>query len=195
MKTFYNSLANQFFVLISVIVILALSINAYVQYKNEALNIHNSLMSHGNSLAELLASISIDPLLIYDDVTLNSYARFTSNQKDIVFAAVVNTDKISLTHFIKHDNRYIRSIAGSETAVDIQPILESLKQNSNILFVEVPVVFKNKTIAYSWVGLDRMPYDEKSVQTLIKIITVTFFVGLFVGGVFLYCLSLKYLNL
>lgn len=182
MKTFYNSLANQFFVLISVIVILALSINAYVQYKNEVSNIHNSLMSHGNSLAELLASISIDPLLIYDDVTLNSYAKFTSNQKDIVFAAVVNTDKISLTHFIKHDNRYVKDIAGSETAVDIQPILESLKINSNILFVEVPVIFKNKTIAHSWVGLDRKPYDEKSVQTLIKIIIVTFFVGLFVGG-------------
>ena len=182
MKTFNNSLAHQFFVLISAIIILALSFSAYLQYKNESKNIKNSLTSHGNSLAELLASISIDPLLIFDDVTLNSYAEFTSKQKDIVFAAVVNLDKVSLTHYLNRENPYIKIIPGSKTAVDIQPLLEALIKNSNILFVEVPVIFKGKTLAHSWVGLDRMPYEKESFKTLVQIIAVTFGVGLFVAS-------------
>ena len=182
MKFINNSLAHQFFVLISAIIILALSFSAYLQYKNESKNIQNSLISHGKSLAELLASISIDPLLIYDDVTLNSYAEFTSEQKNIVFAAVVNPEKVSLTHYIDHENPYIKNIPGSEKFVDIQPLLKKLISNKNILFVEVPVKFKQKTLAYSWVGLDRMPYEKESFKTLIQIILVTFGVGLFVAA-------------
>jgi len=159
-----------------------MSISAYIQYKNETNIINNTLNSHGKSLSELLALISIEPLLIYDDVTLNDFAEFTSRQKNIVFAAVVNTDKIALTHFLNSDNSYINNINNSRDAVDIQPILEKLRINKNILFVESPIQFENKIIAYSWVGLDRKPYEEESLKTLIKIIIVTCCVSLFVGG-------------
>lgn len=178
----FTSLTGQFLAFISVIIILAMSIIAYVQYKNETTNISKSLHAHGESLSELLASISIEPLLIYDDVTLNDYAEFTSRQKDIVFAAVVNTDKIALTHFLNRNNQYIQAIPGSETAVDIQPTLTNLRANASILFVETPIQFENKTIAYSWIGLDRKPYEEESFKTLVRIIIITFFVSIFVGA-------------
>jgi len=178
----FTSLTGQFLAFISVIIMLAMSVIAYVQYKNETSNINKSLHSHGQSLSELLASISIESLLIYDDVTLNDYAEFTSRQKDIVFAAVVNTDKISLTHFLNRKNSYIQGIPGSETAVDIQPILDKLRVNPSILFVETAIRFKDKTIAYSWIGLDRQPYEEESFKTLVKIIIITFIVSIFVGS-------------
>jgi len=177
-----SSLTGQFFIFISVIVILAMSINAYIQYKNETNIINNTLNTHGKSLSELLALISIEPLLIYDDVTLNDFAKFTSRQKNIVFAAVVNTDKVALTHYLNLDNSYVKEINSSQDVVDIQPILDKLRINHNILFVESPIKFENKTIAHSWVGLDRRPYEFESQKTLIKIIIVTCGVSLFVGG-------------
>ena len=176
-----KSLANEFFVFISLIIIMALGINAFLMYKSEASNINDSLQTHARSLGELLASISIDPLLVYDDVTLNSYAEFTSNQKNIVFASVMNKEKISLTYYLNHNNNYIQYIPGSSTAIDIMPILLQLKENENILFIEVPIKFEEKTIAYTWLGLDKKPYDEKSMRTLLQIIALTFGVGLFVG--------------
>lgn len=176
-----KSLAKEFFVFISVIIVMALGVNTYLLYENESANINNSLHSHALSLAELLASISIDPLLVYDDVTLDSYAEFTSKQKNIVFACVVNKEKISLTHYLNHDNAYLKKIPGASTAIDIMPVLTQLKENENILFIEVPVIFEGNTIAYTWVGLDKLPYNEKSVRTLLQIIGLTFGVGLFVG--------------
>lgn len=178
----FTSLTGQFLVFISVIIIMAMSINAYVQYKNGKHNINKSLHAHGESLGELLASISIESLLIYDDVTLNEYAEFTSKQRNIVFAAVVNTDKISLTHFLNRENSYIRTIPDAKTAVDIQPILDQLRVNPNILFIETPIIFKNKTIAYSWVGLDRLPYEQETLNTLLQIIVVTCLLSVFVGS-------------
>lgn len=179
---YLNSLAGQFYTIISAIIVIAMGTNAYLQYRNEIHNLNLSLHSHGKSLSELLAQISIEPLLIYDDVTLNDFAKFASNQKDIVFATVVNTDKVSLTHFLKRDNPYIKSIPGSDAAVVVQPIFNRLKNHADILFVETPIIFKEKTIAYSWIGLDKAPYNEESFRTLIKIILITIIVGLFVGG-------------
>lgn len=177
-----RSLAGQFFAFVSLIVISAMSINAFIHYKSETLNINNTLYSHGKSLSELLASISIEPLLIYDDVTLNDYAAFTSQQENIVFAAVVSKEKVSLTHFLNKKNSYIKNIKGSEEAVDIQPILNELKSHESISFVESPVKFKEKIIAYAWVGLDRKPYEEKSLNALIKIILISCAISLFIGG-------------
>ena len=166
----------------TVIIIVALSINAYIQYSNETRVINKALHARGESLGELLASISVEPLLTYDDVTLDDYAEFTSNQKDIVFAAVVNESGIPLTHYLNDINSYIIKITGSKNVVDIKPVLDQLRNNPDILFFELPIKLENKLLAYAWVGLDRTPYNRESQSTLIKILLVTLCVGIFVGG-------------
>lgn len=186
-----NSLASQFFVIISGIIFLAMSVNGYLQYISESKNISKSLHAHGKSLSELLAAISVEPLLIYDDVTLNDYAQFTSRQKDIVFAAVVNTDKISLTHYLNRDNGYLLGIPDVGEIVDILPVLNSLRVNPNILFVETPVRFKDEIIAYSWVGLDKVPYEKESLRTLLNIVFVTICVAVSVAGTIFFMFRYK----
>jgi len=185
------SLASQFFIIISTIIMLAMSINAYLQYVSESENISKSLHAHGKSLSELLASISVDPLLIYDDVTLNDYAEFTSRQKDIVFAAVVNTDKIALTHYLNRNNNYLLKIPGAGEAVDILPVLNNLRSNPDILVVEAPIKFKGKVIAYAWVGLDRVPYEKEAFRTLMHIIFVTICVAVSVAGTIFFMFRYK----
>jgi len=176
-----SSLASQFISYIAVIIITSMSIDAYYQYKIENDIINRTLHAQGKSLAELLASISVDALLVYDDVTLNDYVKFTSLQNNIVFSAVVNNERISLTHFLNVNNDYIKNIPGAVEAVDIQPVLDALRKNKNILFVETPVIFNDEVLAYSWVGIDRKPYLEQSKNILIKIILVTVILGLFIA--------------
>ena len=173
-----NSLASQFFILIALIIIIAMSTNAYIQYNNESNVIHKSLIARGESVGELLASISIESLLIFDDVTLNNYAEFTSKQNDIVFAVVVNQDGIPLTHYLDSNISYIKSIKNS----DIKLILKRLREHQDILFFETPIEFSGELIGYAWIGLDRRSYDAESHGTLIKILFVTLCVSMFVGG-------------
>ncbi len=159
-----------------------MSVSTYSQYNNEANIIKKALYDRGESLAELLASISVEPLLVFDDVTLDSYAKFISNQKDIVFAAVVNDKNIPLTHYLNKDNSYVESILNSKKIINIHSVIENLRNNKNILFFETPVKFDGKPLAKAWVGLDRLPYKNLFKSALLEIVWVTLGIGLFVGG-------------
>ena len=177
-----KSLASQFFIFISILVSLTMVLSAYIQYRNETQIINQALHDRGTSIVELLASASIEPLLTFDDVSLDNYAEFTSKQKDIIFAAVVNKQKTPLTHYLNYENNYIKKLSLSNKSISIKPILEQLRINPDILFFEKQIEFEGKTLAYSWIGLDRLPYDRKSRNNLIKIIIITLFIGLFLSG-------------
>jgi len=177
-----NSLAGKFFILISVIIFFSMAINAFVQYSNEVRVINKSLNERVKSISELLASVSVEPLLTFDDVTLDGYAEFASKQKDIVFAAVVNKKDIPLTHYLNAANPYIKVIIDNNDNVAIKNIITLLHDNASILFHKTPIIFDGELLAYAWVGLDLEPYNEESNKTLRQIIFITVFTGLFVGG-------------
>ena len=186
----FDSLATRFLILILTIISSSMSINTYVQNKNEVEVVSKALYARGQSISDLLASISIESLLLYDDVTLNDHVEFTSKQKDIVFAAVVNKEKISLTHYLNINNTYVKR-SGYKQDEDIKPYLDKLRANKDLIFFETPIKFKNKTIAFAWVGLDRFPYDKVSKDNLHNIILVNLFVGLFVIGAIYYLFKVK----
>lgn len=175
----------------ALIIIASMSANAFIQYANESRIIKKSLHARAQSVGDLLASVSVEALLTFDDVTLNGYAEFVSKQKDIVFAAVVNKENIPLTHYLNHENSYVKPLVKEKNNVSIKPILEVLRLDSDILFYKAPVIFENKLLAYAWVGLDRLPYKKESNETLFKIILVTLSVGLFVGGAIYFLFKLK----
>ena len=177
-----NSLAGQFFVLIAVIMVLAMVINAFVQYSNEARVINKSLNERVKSISELLASVSVESLLTFDYVTLDSYAEFTSKQKDVVFAVVVNKNGIPLTHYLNSKNPYINVILDKYSNITIKNTITLLQDNPSILFHKTPVMFEGDFLAYAWVGLDLEPYNKESIKTLWQTIFITVFTGLFVGG-------------
>ena len=164
------------------IVSFAMGVNAYIQYNNEVSVVDKALHARGDSISELLASASINPLLVFDYVSLNGYAEFTSKQKDIVFAAVVNIKKIAITHYIDEENEYVNSVTVPENNIGIQVFLEQLKLHPEILFFETPIIFNGETLAYAWVGLDRSPYTQFARQNLLEIIAIALAVGLFLGG-------------
>jgi diguanylate cyclase (GGDEF)-like protein len=186
-----NSLASQFYVFIAIITLAAMSINVYIQYSNETRVVNKSLNARVQSIAELLASVSVEALLTYDDVTLDGYARFASKQKDIVFAVVVNQESIPLTHYMDQGNSYLKPIIASNKNIKIKSILDILLLNSDILFYKTPIMFDGKLLAYSWVGLDRSPYNRESRDTLIKILFVTLCVSMFIGGAIYYLFKSK----
>ncbi len=179
--TRFNSLATQFFIFIVMIISIAVSVTTYVQYNNETSVINKALYARGESLSKLLASISVESLLVFDDVTLNGYAESISKQEGIVFAAVVNSKNIPLTHYLNSDNSYVQSISHSGNSTDTQYILDRLRNHNDILFFEALINFEGKHLAKAWVGLNRRPYDSLSKSVLIEIVWATLGVGLFVG--------------
>jgi len=137
-----------------------MGITAYLQYNSESSLIEKSLLQRGQSLTQLLASISIDPLLIFDDVTLNEYAKYASQQQGVVYATVVDNAQQPMTYFLDQDNAYIKKALQAFDINELGAILKQLRNNSEIISFSRPVTFDNKILAYVWLGLDRKPYLE-----------------------------------
>lgn len=186
-----NSLAAQFIIFISAIISVAMGFNAYFQYSNEVQLVNSALNDRGVSIVELLASSSIEPLLVFDDVSLNGYAEFTSKQKNIVFAVVVNKQRKSLTHYINKKDFYINQILQSNKHLDINTVINKLKFNPHILFFEKRISFQGKTLAYAIIGLDRYLFDKTLQRKLINIILITLVLSFFVGGAMFYFFKKK----
>lgn len=186
-----DSLASQFIILIALIIIAAMSTNAFIQYNNETRIINNALHARAKTVSDLLASVSVEALLTFDDVTLNGYAEFASKQKDIVFAAVVNTENIPLTHYLNLENNYVKQAVPLKGSIRTKPVLNRLLNNPDILFYKTRIVFEERLLAYAWVGLDRLPYKIESRNTLFTIVLVTLCVGVFVGGAIYFLFKLK----
>lgn len=175
----------------ALIIIAAMSTNAFIQYNNETRVINNALHARAQTVGDLLASVSVEALLTFDDVTLDGYAEFASKQKDIVFAAVVNTENIPLTHYLDLENNYVKQAFPLKSGISIKPVLNKLLNNPDILIYKNRIMFEERLLAYAWVGLDRLPYKIESRNTLFKIVLVTLCVGFFVGGAIYFLFKLK----
>jgi len=187
----FKSLASLFSISIVIILSSAMSINTYIQYSNEKEIINKALYAKGEALGGLLASISIEALLVFDDVTLNEYAEFVSNQENIVFAVVVNKENIPLTHYLNKNNKYVKLAMKTKDVIDIKPILKIIRNNPDILFVKKNIEFEGGVLATAWVGLDRQPYNTLSENALIDILWVTICIGVFIGGTIFYLFKEK----
>ncbi len=180
-----HSLARQFFIVVASIIFLAMGIMAYLQYDSESRLIEKSLLQRGQSLTQFLASISIEPLLIFDDVTLNEYAKYASKQQGVVYAIIVDNEHQPMTHYLNRDNDYVKKALQAFDISDLYQILNQLRNDSEIISFSQEVIFENKKLAYVWLGLDRRDYIESLNSTLYKILFATVFIGLFIGSMLL----------
>jgi len=83
----HSRIGNQFVVIIAGVLLFALLSNAFFQFYKEKERSTNSLTQQGNSIGFLLTSISVDPLLVYDNYTVNEFARNTTQQENVIYAS------------------------------------------------------------------------------------------------------------
>lgn len=174
-----SSLTAQFVGLIAGVLFLSMGLNIYLQYRTESRLIDESIHARGQSLVELLASFSIESLLINDIVTLNEYAENTSEHKDVRFVLITdNTGDKLIGHAANESDgnslRLIRKINYTDT--------ESIfTQFDNVVVFQSEVTFIDKTLARTFLGLDKSSYQRKLAQNLIPQIILTLLTGFFVG--------------
>jgi len=72
-RRLFRSLGGQMVLLVSGIILAAMLTNAYFQFCDEVTTMEQVLKVRAQSLGQMLSSISLDALLVYDVVSLNTY--------------------------------------------------------------------------------------------------------------------------
>ena len=177
----YSHIGNQFVLIIAGIIFIALISNAFYQYFQEKQRAYDALLQRGQSIGTLLTSISIDPLLVYDNQTINDFATNSTSQSGVVYTFYFDNEITPLTSYIDTSSPNIISAVSSSDSVDPTIIIKQLHKDKELLHLTFPVVFETQQLATLHIGLDKKPLTSTPLENLKTQIISSLFFGLFIG--------------
>ncbi|RDH86030.1 MAG: hypothetical protein DIZ80_00740 [endosymbiont of Galathealinum brachiosum] len=177
----YSHIGNQFVIIVAGVILFALLSNAFFQYFKEKQRSFNNLLREGESIGALLSSISIDPLLVYDNHTINEFARNTTSQKNVIYTIYIDEKNNALTNYLNTNNEIIQSTIKKIESENPATLLNQFNDNPNILNLSFPVTFENQTLAIIKVGLDKNPLKYIPLENLITQVISSVFFGILMG--------------
>lgn len=179
-----SAIARQFGLIIASVILLALISSALLQYEREKQIAFNKLAERGDSIGRLLSSMSVDPLLIYDNHTINEFARNTSKQYGVVYAVYLDNEKQALSHYFKQNLPSVTQTVAMTN--DPYNRLQMLLEQSDILHQTYPVKFNQQQLAKIYIGLDKNLLLIEAQKNLRIHLTISLLIGLFIGlGIYL----------
>ncbi len=176
-KTKNSHLGNQFVIIIAGVILITLLTNSFFQYNKEKKRLYNDLQHQGNLIGKLLTSISIEPLLVYDNQSINDFAINTTHQKNVIYTIFVDKNNNAITRYFDKENKEVKKISSDDP---IQ-LFNQLKSNQKILNLSFPVKFKNETLAILKIGLDKKSIEVTPLDSLKNQIFTSLIFGLFIG--------------
>lgn len=180
--------------LMSGILLLAMITNAYLQFRDEISTMEQVLKVRAQSLGQMLSSVSVDALLVYDVNRLNKYVEYVTAQAQVVHAVIIDNENTSLTTYLDLNDGFIRKALEQLNDVDSAAIIDELTKNPELVSYKVPVMFDDAVLAQTVVVLDNSEYAAASATKFKEKVTSTLFIGLFVGVGLYFVFSIKVLR-
>jgi len=163
----FRGLGAQFVVFVASILLFAMFANTYVRYEDEIDRHISNLTSRGDSIASLLAEISIEPLLTYDYVTLSTYTNDASSQHYVAYVAVTGTEGKLFTSKLKEANALVASVIGQNSSDDMAKKLDILKADSSLISLQLPIIFGKQQLGAVTIGMDPSEAYAKARERLL----------------------------
>ena len=174
-------LSFQFGLLMAVILIISMIITTWLSYRDNTQINERTLNTRIEAIGDLLAAISIEPLLVYDFVSLSEYMQSTVNKKDIVFTQLLGKDNKPITQHFSRDSQLVNEILQTAATDNVPDIFEKLSTHPDIISKQFPVMLEGKKIGVVSLGLDRRDYDRAAAKHFQDNIILTILISLFAG--------------
>jgi len=152
--------------LIVVVLVITLGIKGVYSYHTEVEQLETRLQYKGESLAQFLASISPQPILSYDLITLDDYVEEITRDEDVIYALIENTSGQTFSISLDLSSAAVARLAklkpGNNGTVD------ALRHLPNVLHVSHPVKVGRQTVGTVFVGLTREHIVVLARQLLVQ---------------------------
>ena len=177
-----HSISRQFIILIAGIITLALVTSAFFQYHNQKNIAHKKLVERGNSIGNLLSSISIEPLLTYDNHMLNELAQNTTDQNEIIYTIFIDNEKNTLSSYINKKDSFVKKVIDSSNENSLFDTYVELTKEERILHLTFPIVFADQQLAEIKIGFDKRPILTEPLHNLAIHLGSSLMFGIFIGS-------------
>ncbi len=169
MAVWFRGLSGQFVILVASILIVAMFGNTYFRYEDEIDRYISNLTSRGDSIASLLAEISIESLLTYDYVTLSTHTTDAGRQHYVAYIAVTDAEGRPLTSSLNESNAIVATVLanGLSDSDNVARKLDLLQGNKDLIKLQLPVIFEKQQLGSVLIGMDPSDAYKKAKERLL----------------------------
>ncbi|GBD98928.1 methyl-accepting chemotaxis protein McpA [bacterium BMS3Abin07] len=131
----------------------------------------DALKNKGESLAKFMAKVAPASMLTYDVLMLDKYAKEMTKDKEVIYALISDKKGKLLSMSLNQENSLI---AGLKDKKDNQAgLLEEIRGMKDVIEIETPIIYENRTIGAVRVGLTKQVLNKKIKEQLLEIIIVS----------------------
>lgn len=188
------SLGLKFILLIVLVFTITLSINIYTKIKIDTENNLTALINKGKLLSKVVAFIAPEAIFSFDFSTLNDNVKDISNQDDVIYCAIINSENQLLTSHFDKQKPIISNILQQQPELKLKNIIESLENHSNVVNLETPIEFEGSSLGSVVIGISKQGYLERLKSTILREIMINVGMLIFLSLVIFYIFKLSTLK-
>ena len=128
-----SSLGFQFGLLMSLILVLSMSGNAWLTYIDNVRIADKTIETRLESLAQLFIGTTTESLLISDFITINENLATAANQPDIVFASLVDQDKKNIDMVINENGELYQSVLKTQEITSKEDFINRFTNDARVV--------------------------------------------------------------
>jgi signal transduction histidine kinase len=167
-----RSLGTKFAFMVVSILIMSMSVGAYVYLKAQHKLLLDNLLAKGNALGSFVSLISPQSILAFDFERMQGYMREVTLQEDIVYAVIVSSNGINLTQYLDKRNKLVSEALESYDADQLLEVIKYLNAKDSLIALKFPVTFDSKPLGHILIGVSRERIDAGFKASLMNILLV-----------------------
>jgi len=172
------SLGVLFSFLVIILLLISLGVNSYFQYQKTLDNSLDKLRNSGQTMANLLSEINVEPLLSYDYILLESNVKDALAQAHILYVAIesgdghiaaleINTSKLN-AKFPEVNEKVFTSLG-------------FLQSKTDIAHLSAVAMHENRLLATVFIGMDKRHIENEAMDTFLVQFSISLVVVSLVG--------------
>jgi PAS domain S-box-containing protein len=186
-KELSGSIRYKFLKDISLILLISTVVLTTVIALNEKRMLESSLTAKGRSFASYIAKLSIDPLVMRDNIQLDSIVHEANIDADIVYTIIKNAQGNVITSqfaSINYQSPGLKGVlSGLSKESELSDVLSAINKNKSFLEISVPILTGGDTIGSVTVCMSQLNVRTQILKTVLFVITLNLVVTLVLGMV------------
>ncbi len=187
-KVIKFSIRFKYILFVTFLVLILSGIHSFLTIQNQTKALKNEIIERAKVIVRKLANDSRDAILTKDDLTLFAGIKNTMAEKDILYAMILDGNKIPICH---NDTKYL---AENKSPLTDRITVEAFKSDTilvqDIFYksqssfdVSSPIIWNMKKIGLIRIGFSKKPIKEAIKSTTYKTIIVAF-ISIIIGVLF-----------
>lgn len=186
-KEFKQSIQSKFLGDIFLILFLGTVVLSTVIALNERKMLRHALITKGQNFAFYIAKLSQDPMIMKDNILLDSYVNEANKAEDIIYTIIQDAQGNIITSqyaSINYRSPKLKAILSELTKKsELQDIIAVIRKSGAVTELSAPIVTGGDIIGKVTIGISENKVRLQMIQTIVSVVILNLLIALVLGAI------------